>query len=76
MDLYLIVTKRGLTPFFNPDSANKSCLISDVFHHNSVDVMKGSCREDKLFKSSEAALISLDSTEKLLFPRNSGMSYL
>lgn len=47
----------------------------NIFCNKLVDVMKGESGEDNLVEPIRAALISLDSAEKFLVPRESSISH-
>lgn len=63
-----------IQPTLSKQKEKELSTISDTFCNDFVDVMKGASREDDSVEPIHAALTSLDSGKKFLFPRKSGMS--
>ena len=63
-----------IQPKLSKQRLNELSAISNTFCNDFVDVMKGASREDDSVEPIHAALTSLNSAKKFLFPRKSGMS--
>ena len=63
-----------IQPTLSEQQEKELSTISNTFCNDFVDVMNGASREDDSVELIHAALTSLDSGKKFLFPRKSGMS--
>lgn len=63
-----------IQPIISKAKEKELSTVSKAFCNDFVDVMKAASREDDSVEPIHAALTSLDSGKKFLFPRKSGLS--